>query len=186
MAEMNKFVLKAGGIPTVAWLDGMSDGEKEIEKLLETVMSTGVEAVNIIPDRNYTARSGKRDEKCKKLYEFVKICEKLDLPIIVGTEMNSPGQKFVDDFETDELKPFVPVFLKGALIVYAHSAMQRYNDMGYMSVWADKNFETRKQKNDFYEKLGRLLEPESHKSLRLFDCDTAPEKILKVAGGMET
>ena len=38
--------------------------------------------------------------------------QKLDLPLNIGTEMNSPGQRFVDQFETAELSPFVPVFLK--------------------------------------------------------------------------
>ena len=35
MADMNRFVLQSGAIPTLAWLDGTSDGEKCIEELFE-------------------------------------------------------------------------------------------------------------------------------------------------------
>ena len=32
-------------------------------------------------------------------------------PIIVGTEKNAPGNKFVDSLQTAELAPLLPVFL---------------------------------------------------------------------------
>ena len=41
----------------------------------------------------------------------------ISFPIIVGTEMNAPGQKFVDVFASAELKPLAPAFLRGACIV---------------------------------------------------------------------
>ena len=118
MDETNRFILDAGGIPTLAWLDGTSDAEKNIEELLEVAMATGVKAINIIPDRNYTPNI--KDNKLANLYHVVELAEKLHLPVVVGTEMNSPGQKFVDDFDSKELSPLVPIFLKGAEIVYAH------------------------------------------------------------------
>ena len=55
------------------------------------------------------------------LYEVIEMAEKHGFPVIVGTEMNAPGNKFVDNFAAAELQPLVPVFLKGAHIVYAHS-----------------------------------------------------------------
>jgi len=118
MDETNRFILDAGGIPTLAWLDGTSDAEKNIEELLEVAMATGVKAINIIPDRNYTPNI--KDNKLANLYHVVEVAQKLHLPVVVGTEMNSPGQKFVDDFDSKELSPLVPIFLKGAEIVYAH------------------------------------------------------------------
>ena len=60
---MNRFVLDSGAIPDVAWLDGMSEGEKCIEEFFEVAMSSGTAALNIIPDRNY--RPGVKDESCK-------------------------------------------------------------------------------------------------------------------------
>ncbi|MFA5293363.1 MAG: hypothetical protein WC496_10055 [Phycisphaerae bacterium] len=121
MSEINKFILAIGGIPTLTWLNGLSAGEQAIEELLDIAVADGVAAVNIIPDRNYTPGKGLADEKCKKLYEFVDICRKRNLPIIAGTEMNSPGQKFVDDFNSKELAPLCEDFYKGAMFVHAHT-----------------------------------------------------------------
>jgi hypothetical protein len=178
MADANSFILAAGGIPTQTWLNGISDGEQAIEELLGIAMSTGVAAVNIIPDRNYTPGLGEKDQMCANLYAMVELAEKLDLPVIVGTEMNSPGQKFVDDFSSKELKPLVPVFLKGAHIVYAHSAMQRQCGLGYTSQWSMNNFATVSAKNDFFQQLGSLLEPSSHGILSGLDRDISPGQIL--------
>ena len=178
MAEMNSFILAAGGIPTLAWLDGTSEGEKEIEKLLGIAMASGVAAVNIVPDRNYTAGLGEKDQKCKNLYEFVKVAEKLDLPIIVGTEMNSPGQKFVDDFSSAELSPLKDTFLKGAYIVYAHLAMQRQCRKGYLSEWAKGNFETISAKNEFFSELGKKLGPDRQGLLADLNDSVLPQQIL--------
>lgn len=176
MADMNRFVLECGAIPTLAWLDGTSDGEKAIEELFAVAKSTGAAALNIIPDRNYTP--GVKDQKVKNLYEVVAMAEKNHFPIIVGTEMNAPGNKFVDSFETAELAPLVPVFLKGAHIAYAHSVLQRQSGLGYLSLWAQKTFPTVAAKNDFYEKLGRDLQPANEDKLRGLPANLPPEKIL--------
>ncbi|MBN1456418.1 MAG: hypothetical protein JW912_01030, partial [Sedimentisphaerales bacterium] len=178
MAEMNEFIIAIGGIPTLTWLNGLSAGEKEIEKLAETAMSTGAEALNIIPDRNFTA--GVKDEKLAKLNEVIKLAESLDLPISVGTEMNSPGLKFVDDFGSEELKPFIPVFLKGAHIIYAHSVLQKHCGMGYKSKWANDNFQTRADKNTFFEKTGSMLQVGKEELISEFrDLDNiTPKQIL--------
>jgi hypothetical protein len=185
MADTNQFVLAAGGIPTLTWLDGTSEGEKAIEELLEVAMSTGAAAINIVPDRNYTP--GARNEKIENLYKVVELAEKLYLPVVVGTEMNSPGQKFVDSFDTEELSPLVPVFLKGAHIVYAHSVLQQRcglachtsGGLGYTSRWAKKNFSSGAEKNEFFRELGSLLKPEQEDKLGSLTVDTTPEQILE-------
>ena len=123
MADMNRFVLNSGAIPTLAWLDGTSDGEKCIEELFQVGMASGAAALNVIPDRNYTP--GAKDQKLRNLYDVVALAEKHHFPVVVGTEMNSPGNKFVDSFATEELRPLAPVFLRGAHIIYAHSVLQR-------------------------------------------------------------
>ncbi len=179
MAKMNEFVLAVGGIPTLTWLNGLSDGEQRIEKLIEIAMQTGVEAINIIPDRNFTA--GVKDQKLDNLNHIIKLAESLDMPIIVGTEMNSPGLKFVDDFASEELKPLVGIFLKGAHIVYAHSVMQKQCGMGYTSDWAKENFKTRADKNTFFEKLGSTLEVSKEELLGELDQlqQVSPEHVLE-------
>jgi hypothetical protein len=179
MADTNSFILAAGGIPVHTWLDGTSDGEKAMEELLEVAMSTGAAALNVIPDRNYTP--GSPGEKLNNLYKVVELAEKLHLPVVVGTEMNSPGQKFVDDFTSEELKPLVPVFLKGAHIVYAHSVLQRRCGLGYASAWAARSFENVAEKNRFFEQLGRLLLPQREDKLDgLTDDVTAGEILAKI------
>ncbi len=108
----------------------------------------------------------------------MELAQELNLPVIVGTEMNSPGQKFVNSFDTKELSPLVPVFLKGAYIVYAHSVLQRYCGLGYTSIWAAQNFPDVEKKNNFFEKLGRLLEPECENRCSDFNNDTSLQQIL--------
>jgi hypothetical protein len=176
MKQMNEFVLEAGGIPTTAWLNGLTAGEKRMEELLDVAMTSGVAAFNIIPDRNFTP--GVLDDRLIELQKVVRLCQDRGLPILVGTEMNSFGQKFVDSFETDELKIMLPEFAKGACILYAHTVLQRKAGMGYVSAWARENFGDIHLKNDFYEIIGRTLEPKNADKLAL-SVDASPQDILR-------
>jgi hypothetical protein len=148
MADTNRFVLAAGGIPTVTWLDGTSEGEKAIE------------------------------EKLANLYSVIELAQKLHLPVVVGTEMNSPGQKFVDSFDTEELSPLVPVFLKGAYIFYAHSVLQQQCGLGYTSEWAKKNFKDVEEKNEFFQTVGSSLQPQHEDKLGGLSEDITAQEIL--------
>lgn len=139
-------------------------------------MASGVAAINIIPDRNYTP--GVEDEKAANLNHIVEVAERLQLPVVVGTEMNSPGQKFVDDFRSRELQRWLGVFLKGGHIVYAHSLLQRQCGLGYTSRWASEVFADTKAKNEFFEQVGRQLQPIYEPFLGGFDANATPEKIL--------
>jgi hypothetical protein len=155
MADMNKFALDCGAIPVVTWLDGTSDGEKCMEELIAVSERSGAAALNIIPDRNFTP--GVKDHKLQNLYDVVALAEKHNFPIIVGTEMNSPGNKFVDNFGSAELKPLLPVFRKGAHILYAHTLFRKCSGNGCVGDWAAKKFATVAAKNDFFEVAGREL-----------------------------
>ena len=157
LADMNRFVLESGAIPTLAWLDGASDGEKCMEELFAVGMASGAAALNLIPDRNYTP--GRRDQKLQNLHEVVALADEASLPHYRRHRDEFPGNKFVDSFETAELKPLAPVFLRGAHIFYAHSVLQRQSGLGYLSPWAAGAFRNVPAKNEFFEKLGRQLEP---------------------------
>jgi hypothetical protein len=176
MAEMNRFTLEAGAIPTLAWLDGTSDGEGCLEELLQTAMKAGTAAVAIIPDRNFTP--GVKDQKLQNLYDFVAMAETYHLPVHIGTEMNAPGNKFVDDLDAAELKPLLPVFHKGAHICYAHSVLQRQSGLGYLSAWAKTTFKTVADKNAFFEELGRRLQPSQEDRLRGLSPRVTTEEIF--------
>lgn len=164
MAEMNEFVLQCGALPTMTWLDGCSAGEEAIEELLEVARSTGVAVFNIIPDRNYTP--GTKDQKLTNLQKVVEICKDLNMPLLGGTEMNSPGQKFVDDFDSDELKPMHSYFLEGSRILHAHSTLQRHAGMGYLSPWAVDQFASVSAKNEFYARFGEIFSPRGDEALQ--------------------
>jgi hypothetical protein len=179
MADTNRFILAAGGMPVHTWLDGTSDGEQAIEELLDVAMSTGAVAINVIPDRNYTP--GSQDQKVKNLYQVIEVARKRHLVVVEGTEMNSPGQKFVDDFDTAELAPLLPVFLTGAHIVYAHSVLQRQCGLGYTSAWADRHFETAERKNAFFEEVGATLKPQQEDALARLGDAVSPRDILAIA-----
>lgn len=176
MADMNAYVRGAGAIPTVAWLDGTSEGEQAMEEYLQVAMACGSAALNIIPDRNYAP--GVRDEKLQNLENVVALSAKLGLPVIIGTEMNAPGQKFVDDFATAEIKPLLPVFWQGAHIAYAHSVLQRLSGIGYLSGWASDRFPSVFAKNAFFAELGELLQPSTEIRLAGIGPDAMPADIL--------
>ncbi len=180
MSDMNRFVLLCGAIPTLTWLDGCSAGEQAIEELTDVAMATGVAAFNVIPDRNYTP--GSPDEKLRNLQEVIAMTERRGLPLIGGTEMNSPGQKFVDDFDSPALEPFRPVFRKGGRILYAHTVLQGMADMGYLSDWAENSFDDVFAKNDFFSELGDILEPQVEEQFRDSSASAQdPVEILSLA-----
>jgi hypothetical protein len=78
--------------------------------------------LNIVPDRNWNiADEAVRKQKVQKLGEIVALAEQFDLPLNVGTEMNSFGQKLVDDFDAPEMLPFRQAFLDGAHFIYGHT-----------------------------------------------------------------
>lgn len=158
MADMNAFVLGAGGIPCLAWLDGCSDGEQAMEELLDVAMGSGVAALNIIPDRNYTP--GVEDEKLANLRAVIALAEARRLLIPVGTEMNAPGQKFVDDFDSAALAPYRALFLQHAQICYAHMWMERYLHRGFLSPWAQKTYPDIEQRMRFFAEQGARMEPQ--------------------------
>ncbi len=157
LGEMNRFVLAAGAIPLVTWLDGTSAGEAAVGELLDLHLAAGAAGVNIIPDRNY--RAGVRDAKYANLVRIVEAALQRDLFLVAGTEMNSPGNKFVDDFDTEELRPLLPHFVRGARIVYGHTVLQRHAGLGYVGAWSRTAFRTAAERNDFYETAGTLVEP---------------------------
>ena len=160
--EVNAFVLENGAIPAYAYVDGTSEGESSMNELLDVMMESGVAVVNIIPDRNWNFKDPEvRRRKGALLHEFVAEAQSRDLPVVIGTEMNAYGQKFVDDFDAPELAPLIPAFLEGAHIVYAHTRLQAHAGIGYLSDWSRRKFPSVREKNRFFAALGERLAPSS-------------------------
>ncbi len=160
MDEVNRLILACGALPCAGWLDGLADGEAAAEEWLSMHLAKGSVAVNIVPDRNWNIADPELKRiKLQKLYEIVELAQKLDLPLNIGTEMNAYGQKLVDDFDAPELAPLVESFMDGAFFVYGHTVAQRALGRGYQSDWANTHLPTRRERNEFYTKLGRQVEP---------------------------
>ncbi len=167
--DLHRLIIESGALPCFAWLDGTSSGERQIEELLEFMISKGVAAINIVPDRNWNISDPViKKEKIKNLYDVVHLAMRQYLPINVGTEMNSFGNKIVDDFTSLELEPLWPVFLDGAYFVYGHTCLQKLAQLGYQSEWAKANLPLPKDRNQFYIRAGTLIPP-GHSSEILSD-----------------
>lgn len=177
--EVNRLIVACGAMPCAAWLDGTTSGEQDIEELLELLISKGAAALNIIPDRNWNISDPEmRRVKVKKLYEVVELAKKLDLPLNIGTEMNSYGQRLADDFDALELMPLREAFLDGAYFIYGHTIMQRVLGLGYQSEWAKTHLPARRDRNAFYTELGKLVPPDQTDRLKKFTSAQSPTEIL--------
>jgi len=120
-------------LPMSAWLDGASDGEKDPRTQLACLASKGVEAVNIIPDRNWNFKDpAVQAKKVAALDEYVAAATELELPIIVGTEGNKPGQRLVDDFQAEAVKRHSDIFRRGTSILVGHTRMMRFANTSYI------------------------------------------------------
>ena len=69
----------------------------------------------IIPDRNWNISDPvKREKAVRNLYAVAEAAKKLSLPVTAGTELNSPGNKLVDDLDNEFLSPLFDLFCEGA------------------------------------------------------------------------
>lgn len=180
--EFHSLVTACGAIPTATWLDGLSDGEQRTPELLDLLIGKGAAALNLIPDRNWNvADPDLRAVKVRNLHEVVALAADLDLPLNIGTEMNSFGLKIVDDFDAPALLPVRDAFLDGAYFIYGHTVAQRSLGLGYQSDWVAKSLPTRRERNRFYMRLGQLVEPGRRKLLTRL-CESAatmtPDDLL--------
>ncbi len=178
----HKLIVACGALPCCAWLDGTSPGEQAMDELLELLVAKGVVTLNIIPDRNWNiADPATRQQKVANLYRVVELAREMALPLNVGTEMNSFGQKLVDDFAAPELEPVRQDFLDGAYFIYGHTVMQRHLDLGYRSQWAQAHLPDHRQRNAFYTQLGHRMPPgrECQKILYELSPDFEPADILR-------
>jgi hypothetical protein len=81
-----------------------------------------------------------------------------------------------------ELQPLVPVFLKGAYIIFAHSVLQPVG-FGYLSPWAAVAFPSVASKNEFYSIAGRLLRADWGDIFTGLTPNTSPAAILRQIEG---
>ena len=179
--SFHELIRACGALPCGAWLDGTSAAEQSIEDWLTFLVGRGIVALNIIPDRNWNiADPETRRLKVQNLYHVVELAQALDLPLNVGTEMNSFGQKTVDDFDAPELVPVRQNFLDGAHFINGHTVMERTLGMGYQTEWAQSHLPARRMRNEFYTQVGYAVPPGRQGLARLKQLHSAlsPAEIL--------
>jgi hypothetical protein len=185
LEAFHQLIVACGALPCGAWLDGTTSTEQAIEDWLGFLVGKGVVALNIIPDRNWNiVDPATRQRKVRNLYRVVELAQALDLPLNVGTEMNSFGQRQIDDFDAPELAPVREAFLEGAHFVFGHTALQRESGLGYQSGWAQAYLPSRRERNRFYTRVGHLIPPGSDgiASLRELDPGSSPADIMSKLG----
>ncbi len=181
LEEFHNLILACGALPCAAWLDGTTTTEQAIEEWLAFAVGKGIVALNIIPDRNWNISDPQlKQVKVENLYRVVELARELDLPLNIGTEMNSYGQKLVDDLNAPELAPVRQAFWEGAHFVYGHTIMHRVLGRGYQSIWAQTHLPSRRQRNEFFTKIGYLVPPGivGVDVLRQLTPDMSPDEVL--------
>jgi hypothetical protein len=179
--QFHEMIAACDALICATWLDGTSEGEQAMEELLHLLIDKGAVALNIVPDRNWNIADPElRRLKVTKLYEVVELAQELALPLNVGTEMNSPGQKLIDDFDAPELAPLRQSFLDGAYFAYGHTVLQRTLGLGYGSEWARSHFPSRRERNEFYTRMGVAVEPGEAGRARLqrVGATVSPDEML--------
>ncbi|MBW7939808.1 MAG: hypothetical protein H3C63_13675, partial [Candidatus Omnitrophica bacterium] len=169
-----------GALPTIAWLDGTSPGEADIQAMVEFMTEKGICALNIIPDRNWNIKDpDEKAIKLEKLKEVVETARKFDLPLVVGTEMNKAGQPFIDNYDASELQNFVEDFRNGARVLWGHTLLERALNFGWLSETARKCFgPSRKDRCEFYHQVGKKYAPGTREIERVKALEAAPKSIL--------
>ena len=115
LEEMNAFICGCGATPTLAWLNGLSAGENDVDRLFDLHKKYGTAAATLIPDRNWRASDpAKQAELTAELDRFVEAAVKRGIPLLAGTEMNAPGQLLADDFTIPALIKHLDAFIAGA------------------------------------------------------------------------
>jgi hypothetical protein len=150
-------------------------------------LSKGIPTVSIIPDRNWNL-TGPREKalKVQKFHEAVDAAKRLNMPILVGTEMNADGQKFVDTFAAPEMELHRQVFLDGARFAWGHTLLRMTAGVGCTGKWAERHFGgNAARRNEFFQRVGRAACLDEEVMLRLKDQgdDAAPEAILRALTG---
>jgi hypothetical protein len=176
-----KMVADAKALPCLAWLDGMSAGEADPGALLDDAIAWGARIVNIIPERNWNIKDpAAKEKKLAALAAFMKAARERRLLILTGTELNGPGQKFVDSFDAPELAPYVDDFRDAAYFLFGHTVLGRLADMGAVGDWAEKSFGSDWAKaNAFYARVGRAASAKYMSTASKLSESMTPEAVLQ-------
>jgi len=178
--------LECGAVPSGCWLDGTSKGEQDPLRHFSFLRDKGIPTLTIIPDRNWNVSDPQEKAvKVENLRKALAAAQELEMPVLVGTEMNKAGLKFVDTFSAPEMEPYRQFFLDSAYLAWGHTLLKRTAGFGYTGEWADGHFgDDRRARNDFFTRLGRLPYPgpAALRALGRLSPQAGPEAVLAAAG----
>jgi hypothetical protein len=176
--DMNEFSNVCGAIPVITWLNGESSGESDPDALIKLHLEKGAELLNIVPDRNWNFPDAEvASKKMAELDRIIAAAIENDIPVIVGTEMNAPGLKLVDTFESEALAKHTKVFVDGAAVTFAHTLLEPFG-FGLLSDWAYSNFTDRADRNAFFVEFGRKAGFNCEAALKQLSGNATPAEIL--------
>jgi len=149
-----------GALPCYPFVDGTSTGEQDMRALLTDLVSRGIVAMVLIPDRNWNVQDTARSQDLvERMNAALQAAERLDLPVFIGTEMNKPGQLLIDDLSVPALHAHSEQFKRGADMLWAHTVLERHHGLGFQSAWARAQVPSRAERAHLYTRLGSVLSP---------------------------
>lgn len=181
MEDFCAWVKSCDAVPMESWLDGTSEGEKDAQAILECSVAKGTQCFSIVPDRNWNIKDAAvKAVKVSNLRKVAQLCDAMDLPINIGTEMNKGGLPFVDDLNGPVLSEFRQSFIRGAQILAGHAICTRFGDFAYVSDAAVSELKTRKARNAFFAAVGALppVDLKTGNALRALGTDAARSAIF--------
>ncbi len=180
LEEMNRFTVKSGAIPGIAWLNGDSAGETDPDALLDLHESCGAAIFNLIPDRNWNfADPAVKAAKVANMDKIIACCLKRGMPVFCGTEMNAAGQKLIDTFSEPALAKHLKTFVDGAAVLNAHTILAPFG-LGFLSDWSKAVFGGDKAaRNEFFIRFGRAAHPSVSKKMTGLDANAKVSDIEK-------
>ncbi len=183
IGEVVGMIRRCGAIPSACWLDGASAGEENPQRHLEFLLERGCESVSVIPDRNWNVPQEERDWKVRNLNELLRAGNNLDMIILAGTEMNSDGNRLVDDFDSPALAPHRETFRKGALTLWGHTLLLGCIGSGLIGEWSAAHFGSdRRARNAFFASAGEKPYPSAKawEAIQEMGAEAAPDDLLDV------
>ena len=164
-------------IPTIAWLDGTSNGEADCNQLLDLMISKGCAALNIIPDRNWNIKDPQEAiRKQSNLTSVINAARQRALPINIGTEMNKAGVPFVDDISGPVLSRYAETFIMGMQIMVGQTVLGTYAQAPYLGARAEAEFKDLNKRNNFYASIGALPPLTTARAIEL--TEAGPERAF--------
>jgi hypothetical protein len=153
--------LECGAVPSGCWLDGTNDGEADPMGHFSFLREKGIPTLTVIPDRNWDVKDpAERELKVRNLHAALDAAVRLRMPVLVGTEMNKHGQKFVDGFGEPALAPYRQLFLDSACLAWGHTLLKMTAGVGYTGEWAQEEFgRDRQRRNAYFTQVGRAPYP---------------------------